>query len=143
MEKEFVPYEQALALKELGFNEECLTSYHYNGTLIDMWSAVGFVTNSSLINPEQFNANNNSKLLKDYIDNPFTAAPTFSQAFRWFREKYNLHGIVSYYGKNQWDIELLDYKGNQLVEIENNTFWTYEEAELACLNKLIEIIKQK
>ena len=27
MEKEFIPYEQALALKELGFNEPCF-AYH-------------------------------------------------------------------------------------------------------------------
>ena len=76
-------------------------------------------------------------------ESKWISAPLYQQAFRWFREKHNLHGIVSYCGKNQWDIELLDYKGNQLVEIENNIFWTYEEAELACLNKLIEITKTK
>lgn len=28
MNKEFVPYEQALALKELGFNETCIAFYY-------------------------------------------------------------------------------------------------------------------
>ena len=29
MENEFIPYEQALALKELGFDEPCI-GYYYN-----------------------------------------------------------------------------------------------------------------
>ena len=29
MEKEFIPYEQALVLKELGFDKECFGYYHY------------------------------------------------------------------------------------------------------------------
>ena len=33
MEKEFIPYEQALALKELGFEEECLDFYDDNKEL--------------------------------------------------------------------------------------------------------------
>ena len=28
MTKEFIPYEQALALKELGFDEHCLASFY-------------------------------------------------------------------------------------------------------------------
>ena len=118
---EFIPYEQALALKELGFDEPC----------IGYWNIDPYLPNPT------FN------LVKPFDHEWCIPAPLYQQAFRWFRDKHNLHGIVSYYGKNQWDIELLDYKGNQLVEIENNTFWTYEEAELACLNKLIEIIKNK
>jgi hypothetical protein len=142
MNKEFIPYEQALALKELRFDEECLTSYHYNGTLIDMWSAMGFVTNSSLINPEQFNANSNSKLLKDYINNSFTAAPTFSQAFRWFREKYQLHSTITSISQESWQWHI-QKPGQQLGKLYDEDFYTYEEAELACLKRLIEIVKNK
>ena len=32
MNKEFIPYDQALALKELGFDEPCFGYYNYNGT---------------------------------------------------------------------------------------------------------------
>ena len=31
MEKEFVPYKQALKLKKLGFNEPCFGKYDING----------------------------------------------------------------------------------------------------------------
>ena len=124
MEKEFIPYQQSLDMKKLEFDEPCFGWYAHNGVY------TGYSIKNSTI--EELNMIKNS-----------CSAPTYSQAFRWFREKHNLHGIVSYCGKNQWDIELLDYKGNQLVEIENNTFWTYEEAELECLKKLIEIVKTK
>ena len=150
MNKEFIPYEQALALKELGFDEECLTSYHYDGTLMDIWSAMRFVTNSSLKDPKNFNAYSNSKLLKDYLDNPFTAAPTFSQTFRWFREKdyysevrvgcTQIDGGIGYEwwvwkpnGIEEWSIQMPG---------EEWSYETYEEAEQACLDKLIEIIKK-
>ena len=51
--------------------------------------------------------------------------------------------MVTYYGKKQWFIEILDHKGNDLIKIEHNTFWSCEEAESSCIDKLIEIIKEK
>ena len=35
MIKEFIPHEQALALKELGFDEPCLMYYDYSWTLVE------------------------------------------------------------------------------------------------------------
>jgi hypothetical protein len=126
MEKEFVPYEQALTLKELGFDEYCLGLYSYaSRNTIDMQHVIHTCKASS-------------KLIWMRVP-----TPTFSQAFRWFREKYDIHGLVSYYGKKTWFIEILDYKGNQIVQIENNAFNSHEEAELECLKKLIEIVKVK
>ena len=63
MNKEFIPYEQALELKELGFDEPVLARYFNDGK--------GFVYS-------------NSPTFKDST----TAAPLYQQAFRWFREKY-------------------------------------------------------
>lgn len=124
MEKEFIPYEQALALKELGFDEPCLGWYL----------------------PEIINKGNiASVILGSYITkwNKFgdrLSAPTFSQAFRWFREKYDLKGFVS-------PVEYLDgtddtYHWCIYNECNSgNDQLTYEEAELECLKKLIEIVK--
>ncbi len=142
MEKEFVKYSQAVALKELGFDEPCLTSYHYDRTLMDIWSASGFVTNSSLQDPKNYNASNNPKLLKDYLDNPFIAVPTFSQAFRWFREKYNLSGVVLPFNESLFDYRVYSTKeGKHLYG--SSEYDNYEAAEPACLTKLIEIVKNK
>jgi hypothetical protein len=35
LEKEFVPYQESLELKELGFDEPCLMYYDYSCTLVE------------------------------------------------------------------------------------------------------------
>jgi hypothetical protein len=71
-----------------------------------------------------------------------TPAPLFSQAFRWFREKYDLHHVIHHFThKKGTDEEYLGEVGKA-----DDTFSsckTYEEAELACLDKLIEIVELK
>ena len=72
-------------------------------------------------------------------------APTFSQAFRWFREKYNIECYVNCYW-NEVDSSKRDYYanynyGSDIFYSINIGFKTYEEAELECLKKLIEIVK--
>jgi hypothetical protein len=131
MNKEFCTYEQALALKELGFNEPCFSFY------ID-------VDNFLYTNQKWLNYNLNDKRI---------SAPLYQQAFRWFREKYNLCGEV--YTVNMGAIDYTfqirdlyseDVKHNNFEAYTGGyigTFLTYEEAEQACLDKLIEICKTK
>jgi hypothetical protein len=110
MNKEFVPYEQALELKELGFDEPCFGYYKHEELLIE-----GKYKNS---------------------DHGFSiSAPLYQQAFRWFREKYNAHIYPKKFTENTWRVSWGDW--------ESLIFETYEEAELACLIKLIEIVKNK
>lgn len=116
MEKEFVPYEQALALKELGFDEPCL-AWHNSKRL--------FINNYD---------NCNSKMPFEYC----CSLPLKQQVFRWFREKYNLFGCIDLQPAH-WFVRIDDkIKNHYLLRFE-----TYEEAELACLKKLIEITKTK
>ena len=129
MENQFIPYEQALELKELGFNEGCIASYtqtlrydvlEQNGI---MWHTV---TNEKL---------------KEY--EKACTAPLYQQAFRWFREKHQLFSWVKVeyeYGGYSCGIYIT---GVRQSDIANGPYSTYEEAELACLKKLIEIIKNK
>ena len=122
MEQNFVTHDQALALKELGFDEPCFAYFK----------------------DEEFQYPNLYEPFKNSEQKSwFVTAPLKQQAFKWFRDKYNIHGIVAYYGKNQWFIEVLDYKGNELIQIEDNTFWSYGEAESICIDKLIQIIKER
>ena len=129
MEKEFIPYEQALALKELGFDEPCLAFY---------WITGKFYITAEYHNYVGFHKQNQ---LGDYNYDSISA-PTFSQAFRWFREKYNLKGFVS-------PVEYLDDTADTYHWCIYNEYnsgndqLTYEEAELECLKKLIEIVKRK
>ena len=145
MNKEFIPYEQAVELKELGFDEPCFTSYddekhlrnpfdypnsehHTNRRYI--YDTKNFVYNSELT-IENFNA-------AKHLYKQFIAAPLYQQAFRWFRENYpDLDFSV---GKIHNDINKYHYHINHEWEFFEGT---YEEAELACLKKLIEIVKNK
>jgi hypothetical protein len=129
MSKEFIPYEQALELKELGFDEPCL-AYWYNET----------PTNSQgqcLVYYKK--PWDNQKIIRGIIRD-YYYAPTFSQAFRWFREKYGLMGSVC--EDVDGNFSLWTNKGNLLLQgKEYKEYKTYEEAELACIIKLIEIVK--
>jgi hypothetical protein len=123
MNKEFVPYEESLVLKELGFDEPCVASYrkYVDEATLD----IGFSKN---------------ELISKFKNlNEFCSAPTYSQAFRWFREKYKLRSTIIPY----WigDTYMTVIEGKMIEEIEPKQFETYEEAELACLKKLIEIVK--
>lgn len=153
MNKEFIPYEEALALKKLGFDELCIASYDDEGQFKDPFDYIsddgGYLTNSSLMDPNNFNAYSNPRLLKEYLDKPFTAAPLYQQAFRWFREKYMLKGDVNHAdsnGSNKITIWKWNYDNNvgaweRLTII--GTYTTYEKAELECLKQLIKIVNEK
>jgi hypothetical protein len=121
MKNEFIPYEQALALKELGFDEPCFRGYteEYK-TLINFSNTH---TNSSVKNTLQ--------------TKPFTA-PLYQQAFRWFREKYNLHSYIE--GAYPW---FRFYINSEDDRYEGHKHLSFPETELECLKKLIEIVKNK
>jgi hypothetical protein len=115
MEKEFVPYELALKMKQLGFDERCIMHW-WKGKL-------------SYYQMGDFSPTH-------------TSAPTFSQAFRWFREKYQLHSTITSISQESWQWHITK-PGESLGKLYDEDFYTYEEAEVACLEKLIEIVEQK
>ncbi len=108
MENEFVTYEQALALKELGFDWG--TYEHYDSHTKEICD-----------------------IFKD------VSAPLKQQVFRWFREKYEIHGFIIHYSRVmfRWCIDSGD-DFEESIKLD-----TYEEAENACIDKLIEIAKQQ
>ena len=122
MEKEFVPYDLALELKELGFNEPCFGS-------IDQ---IGYIhVKGSKSSPR-------GSMMYNTIN-----CPTLSQAFRFFREKYMLSGEI-YIFKNFWNFDIEDINNSiQLYTSDITSYSTYEEAELECLVKLIDIAKEQ
>lgn len=127
MEKEFVPYDRSLRLKALGFDEPCFGYYDGNHNFQFMYNS----------KPENFS----------YRKFPlghsvgWTSAPTFSQAFRWFREKYDMAHQITYAGaKGRYNAFTDDWVYDSNGELKE---FSYEEAELACLDKLIEIVESK
>jgi hypothetical protein len=122
MEKEFIPYAEALALKELGFDEPCFATFFSVGA----WQ-IDYVEGT--LN------------LKSNTDGEYSIlAPLCQQAFKWFREKYNLFVQVNIHTYFIYDISNDEFK---MIKQYDKLTKTYEEAELECLKKLIEIVKEK
>ena len=131
MEKEFIPYEQALALKELKFDEPCFDYYIPNKNN----DPVSKIFDSYSLGKHNSNTNTIYK-------NGIISRPLYQQAFRWFREKYHLHSYIIDSKSYNWYFNIDDMIKDDVIS-EVLYFNTYEEAESACLRKLIEIIKNK
>lgn len=128
MESLFVPYEIALKLKELGFNEKCFNTYTEDKVLIPYCTGTYYFP-----------------------------APIFQQVFRWFRDKYGLIGYIqTSYVTNEvvnnrnipctprieFTFGITNTIGKSIFSsFKQGSFKTYEEAELEGLKKLIEIFK--
>ena len=139
MNKEFVSYEQALALKELEFDEPCWAWYNIPDEDVRYCYSEG---RSPITNiQEEWNAQIDGKPVENI------GLPTFSQAFRWFREKYDLDSFVKHLYKSTIKVgyyfAIDEYKGIEFQMDFDDYYKTYEEAELECLIKLIEIVKNK
>jgi len=135
MEEHFVNYNQALALKELGFDEPCIARYIIPGDLVFK----GCYEDSNIIHLE---------LTQNDICEAHVLAPLKSQVFKWFREKHGLFVapcVISYENDPYlWFFEI----NSTILPIGTylegtDDYKTYEEAESACIDKLISILKQK
>jgi hypothetical protein len=111
MEKEFVTYNQALALKELGFDEPCFAKYTSNRLLLSInWSNVWC----------------------ENINESEIYAPLYQQVFRWFREKYDWTIKVNQVTNSNWSYTLSNFPNDG--KYYGELYKTYEEAESACID---------
>jgi hypothetical protein len=129
MKKEFIPYEQAVELKELGFDEHCFARYYQQD------GNDAFIQIGEREIEEAESAGDDVTFECD--------APLYQQAFRWFREKYKLQAEIIWRG----DMKCFCYKTGKFKygshDFSKDDYKTSEEAELECLKKLIEIVKNK
>ena len=157
MKELFLEYEDALALKELGFDEPCLAGFfHYVSDNPE--KARQLLTPKDSIFGENYMFKNSVDFIEQLsmavnhhpICNKNCSAPLYQQAFKFFREKYNLHSyitcsctvneILSY----DWVIHKLMNNGknkdeNFITDYEQ----TFKKAELECLKKLIKLAKNE
>jgi hypothetical protein len=127
MNKEFVTYEQALALRELGFDEPCFFAFDNCSTPMRC--------SDLRTNEQKFYGVN-------YNSSTYTSQPTYSQAFRFFREKYGILSYIEASPNNTFDYVTVSDDFEE-KDYDDGPFKTYEEAEQSCLNKLIEMVKTK
>ena len=125
---DIVPYNAALMLKELGFDEQCFFNYR-KVTVTDYKTGD---SSESIIYLDKMNFTMNYNESNNEHD---ASAPMFSQAFRWFREKYGVYMHPKKFDVDKWWVEWGDWN--------SPIFETYEEVEESILQKMIEIAKNK
>lgn len=124
LEQEFIPPAESFELKELGFDKPCFGRYHGRGG------------NKGKIWYEMPNSGQETIPVGDIL------APTYRQAFKWFRDNHNLSGFALPFGENLFDFRIYSTKeGEHLYG--SPEFPSTEEAELACIRRLIEIVKEQ
>lgn len=122
MKEQFCTYEIALKLKELGFNEECLASY-FEWPIPDRGTF--------------------ELSLRGTIHAPF-----WQQAIDWFREKYDLHIVVTVNPYSEIDevngYKIYDgYKNMQCVSNQETQSWSHYKAREQAILKCIELCKKE
>ena len=118
--KEFLSYSQCQTLSEINYDGDYDYTYHATG---EIWER------SKKDKKEQF-----------------LPAPLKQQVFRWFREKYNQNSFIELVYQDRIKYDYVLYVNKKEEECENygdGPFITYEEAENACIDKLILICKQQ
>lgn len=115
MQEQFIPYELALKLKELGLDGFEVFGYYNLIEYSGKWTV------ESRINPDSVN----------YLE-----APLWQQAESFLRTKMLFHIV---FREDGWYWEIL-HKGHFSKD---GNFKTYEEARQDCLEKLIELCKEK
>ena len=149
MNKEFAPYTEALELKQLGFDKPCFAFWDaYNGgahLFFERRVQYSWLISIFIKPPPVFECSQG--LIEHEEGDNCILAPTYSQAFRWFREfrEYDDWCIESwiqpYLSDEPRQHEAFYWRRGEKVSV--GVFSTYDEAQLGLLRKLIEIVKTK
>jgi hypothetical protein len=116
MNKEFIPYEQALEFKDFSFYEKCIAFYNTNKELV-----IGLFPSNSDIN-----------------------APLYSQAFTYFIMTRGLFSNIIIHDDKKFSYTITYFTNGTRVDMPiQKKFEKYQEAKLACLKELTEMVKKE
>jgi hypothetical protein len=133
LEDKFVPYEESLRMKNLGYDEQCF----------GFWSSKNqyrrFI-NDSLCNTDLIN-------MFGVEAKKAPAAILWKDAFDWFRDNHGLHYFIDIYPTNEepnrcW--YMIRYMNRERGDDDymSGFFLENHQAQLGCINKLIKIVEQ-
>lgn len=130
MNEDFVTYEIAVKLKELGFDLPCLEFY-------TEFCKPPCTEMKPFIKPKDWN-----NIMIGGRDK--VSAPTLAQAQKWLREKKYLQPEPQYFTMNQWlcVIKLLPNGGFKVVNNELVYFSSYESALSAGIEATLKLIEE-
>lgn len=144
IEELFIPYELALEVKKLEFEWPCLKMFSQTieKKFDDFRSGDEITFEGEMIHLSIYN---HGVIL--------CMAPTWDQIFDWFRKKHELECIIyPTYGVSQTyycmvDRKIIEDEELQVLKVvgvsNHKLFNTYREAQIACLQQLIKIVKEK
>ena len=130
MENQFIPYGQALELKELGFDEKCYGHYTSEGELNTIEDYAKYGADILQMINKRFNS-------ETYMKEVCTA-PLYQQAFKFFRDRYGYSYSI---GRTNICVYHLMVQGTLLTNMIQDSK-SYEESELKCIQAFIDAAKQ-
>lgn len=130
--EDFCTYEQALALKKLGFEERCL--YYYN-------SNTQLVANERYYQEEVSVRNLYISYNKEYTSYNRIDAPTLWEVQKWFRKNKQIHVEPNIINENtfRYSIKSVPYS---LYRITEDIFNSYEEALSAGITECLKLLNK-
>lgn len=141
IENLFVPFKEAKELKKLGFDMECFGHFENEEKILRIsYESHPHIPEEHKDRPAMFiHDNRNSKNPQWKI-----TAPTYQQVFKWFMEEHGLWFRPDYPFLDHKNYAGCIHKIGQYYPIDDiDDCESAEEAELACIRRLIEIIKKK
>jgi len=140
LEEQFLPYQEAIAMKELEFNEVCIVAYFNQTKKIELeWYPEGIVESCE----EYYYCTNNSKLLCS------CTSPTYQQAFDWFEKEHNIIvDIRPNYSFNERSFQPYFHEDGKETYLSGLlggyvSFNTKQKARVASVRKLISMVKDR
>ena len=131
---QFVTYEIALGLKELGFDEECFAIFFR--TILNNGRTVNYISDD-WESPFYKNRTNSESNSVDIV-----SAPLWQQVIDWLREKYGIYILIMPCRIPSNEIKYYIFKG-KLKWDRNELYNTYEEAREQAILKCIELCQNK
>ena len=127
MKNNFIPYKEALEMKQLGFKEDCFAYYRLN-----TWDVYFKPAKMELFLHHSYGDDHEHGV----------NAPLWQQAFAWFRKKYyfNICNLIDFTFLVSVDDRFIEESPNGFLP---KKFTSYESAQLACLKQLIKIYKSE
>lgn len=131
--EDFVTYEQAAILKELGFDWEC--NHYYDNDFSFQEYTQTYLTNYANWN-------------KQYDDFHIISAPTLAQARKWLGEVKDVNIVANFKfkkGQVKYSWYIVTDNGDRGIcdSVENSMYDTYEQALSAGIDRALELLKEE
>lgn len=132
MDKDYVDYQTALALKECGFDEPC--DHCYAKTSDSEHEFVGMATSRDYNKPRD---------RKPPFLSPICSAPLLYHTQKWLREVKGLYAYPEINALKKWFARVIDLNDNEELLMDGAMFNTYEEAQSHAIKCALQFIDNR